>query len=132
MGFYWKDKKDQLYARRGNLPESANIDPYREWTTFEMGLREAAPMPTAFDFVRFLTSSITFMAHLDDVAVWFDGKRLAKVTKDKGVPRALSIPHGLRNTSDQGIMAVKRVNSTCAIQFACPLFWRLTADFGRL
>jgi len=92
MGFYWKDKKDQLYARRGNLPESGESDPYRQWTTFEMELREAAPMPTAFDFVRFLTSSITFMAHLEEVAVWFDGKRLAKVTKDKGVPRASPIP----------------------------------------
>ena len=30
MGFYWKDKKDQLFARRGTLPESSS------WTSFEM------------------------------------------------------------------------------------------------
>ncbi|KAF8523641.1 hypothetical protein JB92DRAFT_3140729 [Gautieria morchelliformis] len=112
MGFYWKDKKDQLFARRGALPESSDSDPYRQWTTFEMGLREAAPMPSAFDFVRFLTSSITFMTHLDEVTVWFDGRRLAKLTKDKGVTKELPLPAGLRNTSDGKMMSMRQVKTT--------------------
>ena len=89
MGFYWKAKKDQLIARQGNLPESSASDSYRQWTTFEMGLREAAPMPSAFDFARLFTSSITFMTHLDKVTVWLDGKRLVKLVKDKGLPKEL-------------------------------------------
>jgi Protein of unknown function (DUF3684) len=117
MGFYWKDKKDQLFARRGNLPESTDSDPYRHWTTFEMGLREAAPMPSAFDFIRFLTSSITFMAHLDEVTVWLDGQRLAKLTKDKGIPKDLPVPNGLRHTSDANMMTMKRVKTTCETHF---------------
>lgn len=113
MGFYWKDKKDQLFARRGNLPESNGLDVYRQWTTFEMGLREAAPMPTAFDFVRFLASSITFMAHLDQVTVWLDGTQLAKLTKDKGLPKELSIPDGLRHTSEAEMLIMRKVKTTC-------------------
>ena len=113
MGFYWKDKKDQLFARRGDLPKSTDSDSNRQWTTFEMGLRESAPMPSAFDFIRFLTSSITFMAHLDEVTVWLDGKRLAKLTKDKGIPKDLPIPSGFRNTSDANMMTLKRVKTTC-------------------
>ncbi|KAF8581823.1 hypothetical protein K439DRAFT_1513339 [Ramaria rubella] len=112
MGFYWKDKKDQLFARRGTLPESDHADPFRQWTTFEMGLREAASMPSAFDFIRFLTSSITFMAHLEDVTVWFDGTRFAKLTKDKGVPKELPVPGGLRRRSDGGVMTMKTVKTT--------------------
>lgn len=116
MGFYWKDKKDQLFARRGPLPgpDSGSPDPYREWTTFEMSLREAAPIPSVFDFVRFLTSSITFMIHLENVVVWLNGTRLAKVTKDKGVPSDFPIPHGLRSTSDGHTMSVTGVNVTCS------------------
>jgi Protein of unknown function (DUF3684) len=113
MGFYWKDKKDQLFARRGALPESSGSDPFRQWTTFEMGLREAAPMPSAFDFIRFLASSLTFMAHLDKITVWFDGRRLAKLTKDKGVTKELPLPAGLRNTSDGKMMTMRQVKTTC-------------------
>ncbi|KAF9007980.1 hypothetical protein BDQ17DRAFT_1388899 [Cyathus striatus] len=52
------DGKDQLFARRGKLPDP---QPSSTWTTFDMRLREPCPMPVAFDFTRFLASSITFM-----------------------------------------------------------------------
>ena len=52
-------------------------------------------MPSAFDFVRFLTLSITFMTHLNKVTVWLDGKQLAKLVKDKGLPKELPVPSGL-------------------------------------
>jgi len=78
-----------------------------------MTLREAAPMPVAFDFTRFLASSITFMAHLLEVSVYFDDKRLAKLTKASGVPKELSIPRGLQSSSASGIMNVKGIKSTC-------------------
>ena len=125
MGFYWKDKKDQvcyycnsspcnhethvhkLFARRGDLPHQTN-DP---WTTFEMDLREPTPIPAAFDFTRFLVSSITFMAHLREVTVYFDDKRLVHLTKDAGIPKQLVIPRSLRPTSTMGFMNIKGLKS---------------------
>ncbi|KAJ6495551.1 hypothetical protein C8R47DRAFT_1213045 [Mycena vitilis] len=76
MGFYWKDNKDQLFARRGPLPPTAPQTSTDNWTSFEMPLRQPVPMPVAFDFTRFLASSITFMANLSEVSVYFDDKRL--------------------------------------------------------
>jgi len=99
----------ELFARRGNLPNKTN-DP---WTTFEMDLREPTPIPPAFDFTRFLVSSITFMAHLREVSVYFDDKRLVHLTKDAGNPKQLTIPRNLRPSSTLGFMNVKGLKSTC-------------------
>lgn len=98
----------ELFARRGNLPNETN-DP---WTTFELELREPTPIPGAFDFTRFLVSSITFMAHLREVSVYFDDKRLVHLTKDAGTPKRLTIPRGLRPASTMGFMNVKGLKST--------------------
>lgn len=98
----------ELFARRGNLPDKTD-DP---WTTFEMDLREPTPIPAAFDFTRFLVSSITFMVHLREVSVYFDDKRLVHLTKDTGNPKQLTIPRSLRPTSMMGFMNVKGLRST--------------------
>ena len=98
----------ELFARRGNLPNKSG-DP---WTMFEMDLREPTPIPAAFDFTRFLVSSITFMAHLREVSVYFDDKRLVHLTKDAGTPKQLTIPRGLKSTSTMGFMNVKGLKST--------------------
>lgn len=117
MGFYWKDKKDQLFARRGTLPPTTtpsdgSASEGKAWTSFEMPLREPAPIPFAFDLTRFLCSSITFMANLRDVQLFFDGARLARLTKDSGSPARLPIPLGLKTTSPTGMMTVKAIMST--------------------
>ncbi|KAN0125288.1 Protein of unknown function (DUF3684) domain containing protein [Lactarius tabidus] len=110
MNFYWKDKKDQLYARRGNVPTppDGTDDP---WTTFQMTLREPGPIPPAFDFTRFLVSSITFMAHLSEVSVYFDDKRLVRLSKDSGLPREVPMLKGLKNISPDGMMTVRSVQT---------------------
>lgn len=105
MGFYWKDKKDQLFVRRGQLPHKDS------WTSFSMPLREDAPMPVAFDLARFLASSVTFMSYLSQVEVYFNDKRLLKITKSKGLPQELGIPKGLRSTSPSGAMTVTAIKS---------------------
>ncbi|TFK44587.1 hypothetical protein BDQ12DRAFT_730629 [Crucibulum laeve] len=110
MGFYWKDKKDQLFARRGKLPHDTTPE-LKAWTSFEMPLREPAPIPTAFDFTRFLASSITFMTHLSEISVFFDDKCLTKLTKSSGLPKELGIPKGLKNSSRMGIMTVNNIKS---------------------
>lgn len=98
----------ELFARRGDLPGGASDS----WTTFEMELRDPAPIPPAFDFTRFLVSSITFMAHLREVSVYFDDKRLVHLTKDAGTPKQIPIPRGLKPTSTMGFMNVKAFKST--------------------
>ncbi|KAH9951982.1 hypothetical protein B0H21DRAFT_817732 [Amylocystis lapponica] len=108
MGFYWKDKKDQLFARRGTLP-STDADP---WTTFEMSLREPAPIPRAFDFTRFIASSITFMTHLLEVSIYLDGRRISRLSKDPGVPKSVGIPKGLKRSSPSGMMHVSDIQTT--------------------
>ena len=128
MNFYWKDRKDQvgrlrnlhsnlmltklsqLFARRGNVPLSVDgvVDP---WTTFQMTLREHGPIPPAFDFTRFLVSSITFMTHLSEVSVYFDDKRLVRLSKDGGLPKEVPILRGLKATTPEGMMNVKSIQT---------------------
>jgi hypothetical protein len=78
-----------------------------------MPLRQPVPAPVAFDFIRFLASSITFMQYLSEVSVYFDDKRLVRLRKDSGVPKPLGIPKGLQNRSRLGTMTVTGINSTC-------------------
>ena len=96
--------------RRGRLPDADNMsDP---WTTFEMTLREPASIPKAFDLTRFLASSITFMKQLSDVSVYLDGTRISHLKKESGVPKAIGVPKGLKNTSPKGIMQVRDIQTT--------------------
>ena len=77
-----------------------------------MELREPTPVPSAFDFTRFLVSSITFMAHLREVSVYFDDKRLVHLTKDAGTSKPLAIPRYLKPASATGFMNVRGLKST--------------------
>lgn len=113
MGFYWRNGGDQLFARRGDLPLDPNSDS-RDWTSFEMPLREPAPLPgLPVDIARFLATSLTFMSHLRCVSMYFDGRCLAKVEKEVGMPRNLAIPRGLNVTSPGGMMNATGMTSTC-------------------
>jgi hypothetical protein len=129
MNFYWKDKKNQvsyictphldtlptilpqLYVRRGTIPASVNdmVDP---WSTFQMTLRDPSPIPPVLDLTRFLASSITFMTHLSEVSVYFDDKRLVRLSKDCGMPKELPMLEGLSGTSPEGMMRVKAIEAT--------------------
>jgi hypothetical protein len=114
MGFYWKDNKDQLIARRGKLPETSPSDP---WTVFDMPLRESATIPPPFDLTRFLASSITFMVNLETVSIFFDDKRLARLQKTVGIPREISLAPvnshlHKKHKSDKGFMNVTSIQQT--------------------
>jgi len=76
-----------------------------------MDLREPTPIPVALDFTRFLVSSITFMANLRQVSVYFDDKRLSLSTKDAGLPTQVPIPRGLKPASTMGLN-IKGLKST--------------------
>ncbi|KAF7975917.1 hypothetical protein HWV62_8178 [Athelia sp. TMB] len=101
----------QLFARRGTLPQAEGAAP-DPWTSFQMDLREPGPIPSPFDFTRFVASSITFMAHLAEVSIFFDDRRLARLTKAPGIPRALGIPKNLRRSSAKNLMTATGIKST--------------------
>ncbi|CAE6464621.1 unnamed protein product [Rhizoctonia solani] len=121
MGFYWRNGGDQLFARRGDLPADSKNS---EWTSFEMPLREPAPLPgLPVDIARFLATSLTFMTHLRSVSLFFDGKCLAKVEKEVGSPRRLAIPRGLKLTSPGGMMNATGMTSTSLYMKSTVLRW---------
>ncbi|KAG8684005.1 hypothetical protein FRC08_013955, partial [Ceratobasidium sp. 394] len=123
MGFYWRNGGDQLFARRGDLPLDTSPDS-GEWTSFEMPLREAAPLPgLPVDIARFLATSLTFMTHLRSVSMYFDGRCLAKVEKEVGVPRKVTIPRGLKGATPGGMMNATGVTSTSLHMKATILRW---------
>jgi hypothetical protein len=51
------------------------------------------------------------MTHLSEVSVFFDDKRLVKLTKSSGVLRELEIPKGLQKSSRLGYMTVRGIQS---------------------
>ncbi|ESK92923.1 hypothetical protein Moror_8996 [Moniliophthora roreri MCA 2997] len=108
MRFHWN--KDQLLARRGK----ADSNPSDFKTEIRMPLREEAPIPVAFDLTRFLASSITFMATLNSVSVFFDNKCLVKLSKSPGVPRQIEIPNYIQphSNSDKCSMRITGVKDT--------------------
>ncbi|KAL1743141.1 hypothetical protein HDZ31DRAFT_41634 [Schizophyllum fasciatum] len=108
MGFHWN--KDQLLARRGETEATDEED--EKWTSFEMPLREAGPIPVAFDFTRFLASSITFMTTLSEISVYLDGRRLVRLTKGNGVPKPLTFPRYMTTRGPARIMSAKQLRST--------------------
>jgi hypothetical protein len=107
----------QLFARRGEIPQTSPPSPPSTWTVFEMPLREPGPIPPAFDFTRFLASSITFMAYLSEVSVYLDDKCLSRLKKSSGVTKSLPIPPGLIGTSRSRMMNVTGIRSTRTLRF---------------
>ncbi|KAG6375323.1 hypothetical protein JVT61DRAFT_3551 [Boletus reticuloceps] len=102
MQFYWKDN-DQLYVRRGNLPKRETPSP---WTTFELPLREASPIPPPLEFMRFLASSITFMVNLRELGVFFDEHCIGCIKKFPGTIQPVAVPGELKRSSPLNIMNV--------------------------
>lgn len=129
MGFHWnKDQVSnrnrissqytwltvrQLLARRGETESTG--EEAEKWTSFEMPLREAGPIPVAFDFTRFLASSITFMTTLAEISVFLDGKRLVRLTKGNSVPKPLTFPRYMTTRGPAKIMSAKQLRSTCKL-----------------
>lgn len=105
MEFSW-DEDDQLYYRFGDRPGTATRD---LWTTFKMPLRDPAPTPPVSDLMQFLATSITFMAHLRDVAVFFDRNLVGWINKSLGQSQVIPIPEELERRSPRQNMMVNSV-----------------------
>lgn len=128
MGFYWKDGKDQLVARSGDLPPTSTAtapEPSltgHPWTTFTMALRDPTPFEAPLEFARFLVTSLTFMRTITKVDLVVDGIKVLEVRKDVIGVQSVSRP-GLNSTSSQGMMRVQGVNSTNMVITARVMKW---------
>jgi len=128
MGFYWKDGKDQLLARSGDLPPdhvSANSERSTSgnpWTSFTMALREPAPIEAPLDFARFLVTSITFMRTIKRIDMIVDDTKVLEVRKDITGKSGVTRP-GLNNTSTAAMMKVNAVNATSMLITARVMKW---------
>jgi len=95
-----------------------------------MTLREAGPIPPAFDFMRFLASSITFMVNINDIAVFFDNYRIGHLMKSPGVARNIPIPEALKCSSPMNIMNVKAVQCHRECHSHVLIFRSLTSRYN--
>ncbi|TFK17002.1 hypothetical protein FA15DRAFT_761246 [Coprinopsis marcescibilis] len=113
MKFFWKDNKNQLCVVRGRFPKGSSEEK-SEWTTFDMPLREPAVIPSPFDLIRFLSSSITFMVSLLKVTVFLDDKPLAILERTIGGSENVKIPKSLTASlrTPQSTMHITSVQST--------------------
>lgn len=126
MGFYWKDGKDQLVARSGDLP-TPTVAPEaslsgNSWTTFTMALRDPTPFEGPLEFARFLVTSLTFMRTIKRINLVVDGTSVLEVRKDITGKHSVSRP-GLNSTSAQGMMRIQSVDSTSMVITARVMKW---------
>ena len=117
MGFYWKDGKDQLMARSGDLPPTASSSTStgtltgNPWTTFTMTLREPTTLEAPLDLARFLITSLTFMRTIKKIDMLVDDVVVLEVEKSVSGKRRVT-RKGLRTTSAAGMMSVTSVDAT--------------------
>lgn len=134
MGFYWKDGKDQLLARSGDLPPDANgakVEPSmtgHPWTAFTMALRDPAPLEGPLEFARFLVTSLTFMRTIKKIDMMVDDTKVLEVRKDVTGQHKVS-RSGLNTSSAMGMMRVQGVESTSMVITARVMQW-LSREFS--
>lgn len=128
MGFYWKDGKDQLVARSGDLPPDhvpAATEPSQTghpWTTFTMALREPTPLEAPLEFARFLVTSLTFMRTIKRIDMVVDGTRVLEVRKDVKGQHVVSRLN-LNTSSPMSMFRVNSVDATSMVITARVMKW---------
>ncbi|EJU01784.1 hypothetical protein DACRYDRAFT_107520 [Dacryopinax primogenitus] len=134
MGFYWRDGGDQLFVRRGELPnpEPPAASDGNPWTSFEMSLREPGPLPAPpIEIARFLATSLTFMNRLRDVSVYWNEKRLVRIVKELDTPRNLGVPGQLSGASPGKMMTIRGIDQTAFRMKASILRWVYTTGVAK-
>nr|XP_031863300.1 uncharacterized protein CI109_001175 [Kwoniella shandongensis]KAA5530372.1 hypothetical protein CI109_001175 [Kwoniella shandongensis] len=134
MGFYWKDGKDQLLARSGDLPPSASSSTSEPsltgnaWTSFTMALREPSLLEGPLDLARFFITSITFMRTVRKIDMLVDGVKVLEVEKSvKGKSRVTK--RGMKTSSTNGMMTVMGVDATGMVITAKVMKWLSASGF---
>ncbi|KAK8864438.1 hypothetical protein IAR55_001687 [Kwoniella newhampshirensis] len=134
MGFYWKDGKDQLLARSGELPPSASSSTAEPtltgnaWTSFTMSLREPSLLEGPLDLARFFITSITFMRIVKKIDMLVDGVKVLEVEKSvKGKNRVSK--RGMKTSSANGMMTIMGVDATGIFITAKVMKWLSASGF---
>ncbi|KAG9312490.1 hypothetical protein JVU11DRAFT_6877 [Chiua virens] len=87
MKFEWHG--NQLAFKKGASTRAGG------WiTTIELPLRKPSPVPRTLDLLRFLATSITFMAHLRKVQVYFDNRCVGTIEKKSLDSQIIDLPKG--------------------------------------
>jgi hypothetical protein len=50
------------------------------------------------------------MAHLLEVSVFVDGRRIARLRRERGIPKSIGLRQGLNTTTASGMMRIEDVN----------------------
>jgi hypothetical protein len=118
MGFYWKDGKDQLMARSGDLPPSSTPSTStpptlsgNPFTSFTMNLRDPSVLDGPLDLARFLITSLTFMRTIRKIDMLVDDVAVLEVEKSVKGKEKVGLG-GMRGVSAGGMMKVKSVEET--------------------
>ena len=96
----------QLYSRETKLASEGESP---QGATIKIPLHEPGTVPEKIDFMRFLATSITFMAHLETVEVFLDGDCFGCINKTTGRTEAIDSPISLPHASPSGMMTVRRL-----------------------
>lgn len=127
MGFYWKDGKDQLFARSGQLPPTASSSAIpsmtgHPWTSFTLNMREPSVLEGPLDLARFFVTSLTFMRTMKKIDMMVDGIKVFEVEKSvKGKQKVHKT--GMKTSSANGMMSVTGVDATGMIMTARVMKW---------
>jgi hypothetical protein len=117
MGFYWKDGKDQLMARSGDLPPSSHTVASQPtlsgnpWTSFTMNLRDPSVLEGPLDLARFLVTSLSFTRSIRQVDMVVDGIPVLEVAKSVRGKERVAV-RGMKDMSSGGMMKIKSVDAT--------------------
>ena len=96
----------QLYSCKTKLTSEGESP---RGTTIKIPLHEPGVVPDKIDFMRFLATSITFMAHLETVEVFLDRDCLGCINKTTGHTEVVDSPISLPHSSPSGMMAVHQL-----------------------
>jgi hypothetical protein len=136
MGFYWKDGKDQLMARSGDLPPSASTSGHTStlsgnpWTSFTMNMRDPSVLEGPLDLARFLVTSLSFTRSIKQVDMVVDDIPVLEVSKTVKGKERVGVK-GMRDTSTGGMMKVKSVDATGMVITAKVTQWLAGAALPR-
>lgn len=118
--FHWRGGGDQLFVKEGKNPNMQTdvTEEGKPWTTFEIGLREPAPMPDVLPFCRFLANALAFTNSLRTISLYINDHCLCTLTKKLAPTRTVPSIPGLQMFSPSKIMTIKSVD-VLPVQIDC-------------
>ena len=108
----------QLYSRKTRLASKGELS---RGTTIKIPLHEPGVIPEKIDFMRFLATSITFMARLETVEVFLDRDCLGSIKKIPGCTETVPPPISLPHSSPSEMMTVHQLQCHRRYHLSCEI-----------